>query len=155
MSTLLLRLVRPPQVRRCFSTTPVLRRTRIYTSIRNEFDLHTALRLSTTANTPLITLWTTSYCPSCRSVKAQLEKMFEDRGDELPDLRFVEVELDAQGGNVAELGSRYMVGPPPTSPLLLSLSTPHLHMWGWRTFFMFDNIPERAAGRLWRLSSGR
>jgi hypothetical protein len=100
------RLVLP---RRGFSTARSLQQVRIYTPVRNTGDFHTALRTSTTANTPLITLFTASYCPSCRVVKAALEKHFKERGDAAPDLQYAEVELDAQGGGVEELGSRYMV----------------------------------------------
>lgn len=98
-----------------FSTSPPTPQpVRVYTPIRNTGDFHTALRLSTTANAPLITLWTASYCPSCRTVKRELEKLFAERGGsagsmEAKDLQYVEVELDAQGGGVDELGVRYMV----------------------------------------------
>jgi hypothetical protein len=94
---------------RVFHAGSILQKARIYDSVRNENDFHTALRLSTQINTPLITLWMASYCPSCRTVRPRLLELLANRGDMDPDVQYVEVELDAQGGGVGELGSRYMV----------------------------------------------
>lgn len=96
-------------LRRSFYTSAPCQRVRIYDSIRNQGDFHTALRLSTTANVPLITIWTAGYCPSCRTVEPRIREILESRPDDAPDLQYVEVKLDAQGGEVQELGLRYMV----------------------------------------------
>lgn len=94
---------------RGFSSTPTPAAVRIFDPITRRDDFHTTTRLATTANTPLIAFWTASFCPSCRSIKPKIMEYLENRDEGLPDIMFCEVELDAQGGNVAELGGRYMV----------------------------------------------
>ncbi|KAL7276011.1 hypothetical protein RUND412_001006 [Rhizina undulata] len=103
------------QSTRSFSAAAAARgKSRIYDSIRNEGDFHTALRLTTAANIPLITMWTASYCPTCKTVGPLLEDIVEKRGGDRDPVGLALVEVDAQGGNVGELAMRYMIRSLPT-----------------------------------------
>lgn len=84
----------------------------LHNSVRSPADLDTLLLLSASSRIPLITLWTASWCPSCRTVLPLVQSMIEDEGaGELPDgsgsVGFAEVEFDAPGNE--ELAGRYLV----------------------------------------------
>ncbi|KAF8545333.1 hypothetical protein BDD12DRAFT_811385 [Trichophaea hybrida] len=116
MRTSSFHLLIPKQLKyiRTFHVGSALQKVRIYDSVRNQNDFHSALRLSIQANTPLITIWTASYCLSCRTIRPRLLELLENRDDMDPDIQYVEVELDSQGGRMGELGSRYMINSLPT-----------------------------------------
>ncbi|KAI8942286.1 hypothetical protein NX059_000365 [Plenodomus lindquistii] len=86
---------------------------RIYDPIRTPSDLHTLLLTTASTNTPLITLWTTSFCASCASIKPHLLSLLQDEkiGEAEGGLAFVEVPID--GSLVGDLGVRYRVGSVP------------------------------------------
>ncbi|KAI9837129.1 MAG: hypothetical protein M1837_003125 [Sclerophora amabilis] len=108
-------------------------RVKHHVQIRNPSDLSTLLLLSSSSGIPLITLWTASWCPSCRVVSPLLRQLVdapgaggEDRLDGsgggdvdgggaresgLP-VSYVEVELDAP--EIGDLGMRYMITSIPT-----------------------------------------
>jgi thiol-disulfide isomerase/thioredoxin len=77
--------------------------------IRNEGDFHTALRLSAAANIPMITYWTASYCPPCRTVKPLLHELLQQGGRRGWNLQYAEVEVDAPEPYMSELAMRYGV----------------------------------------------
>ncbi|KAI5840378.1 hypothetical protein DFP73DRAFT_178176 [Morchella snyderi] len=100
-------LVRP-HMRTLTASTNALNN-RIYDPVRNDPDFHTLLRLATTTSTPLLTLWTASYCSSCRAIKPLLSEILERRN---VGVGFAEVELDAPG--MVDVGMRYTVNKVPT-----------------------------------------
>ena len=83
-------------------------------SVRNANSLYTYLSLSTASDVPLLTLWTASWCPSCRAVEPLLRSLIlearvgEDRGG----VNYVPVEFDAP--DAAGLASDYMITAIPT-----------------------------------------
>ncbi|KAI5820166.1 hypothetical protein BZA77DRAFT_341399 [Pyronema omphalodes] len=76
---------------------------RIFDPITRNDDFHTTTRLSTTANTP----------PNHLLDRILLSLMSEYQAED-PGVMFCEVELDAMGGNIAELAGRYMISTLPT-----------------------------------------
>ncbi|KAI5778920.1 hypothetical protein EDC01DRAFT_672659 [Geopyxis carbonaria] len=108
---MILRTLRLPLQRRFNSSAAAASKARLYDPIENAHDFHTALRLSTTANAPLVTLWTASYCPSCRAVAPTVAAALKETAH---GVQFAEVRLDAQGGDMGELGLRHMIRSLPT-----------------------------------------
>lgn len=89
-------------------------------SVRNQDQFHTYLQLSSTARQPLLTLWTTSYCPTCKHVAPLLRRLVEAEqvgAAEGGGVSFVEVEYDAPDLMAAGLGLTYMIN---SVPALLS-----------------------------------
>ena len=81
-------------------------------SVRTKNDFQTLIALSTSSNIPLITFWTTSWCPTCKIAGPLIRDIIES-----PDGRylsgdvkvgFAEVEVDAPDVGYG-LGARYMV----------------------------------------------
>ena len=103
-----------PFPRRFSSTRPSAGHNRIYQSIRSPTDLDTLLLSSTSSSTPLITLFTASWCPSCKHVLPLVQRLIERDGvgEDKGGLGFAEIEFDAPGNE--ELGMRYMVRSLPT-----------------------------------------
>ncbi|KAG0638036.1 hypothetical protein HOY80DRAFT_1049251 [Tuber brumale] len=97
------RTPRPPRISN-FHTSQTHSQSRTYDSVRSTDTFHTLLLTHTASSTPLITYWTTSYCPACRVVKPLLWRAVEQSSN--GKIGLVEVELDAPG-DVAELGLRY------------------------------------------------
>ncbi|PWW78331.1 hypothetical protein C7212DRAFT_323693 [Tuber magnatum] len=109
LQTRTLRLPLPHRVS-SFHTSQTLSQPRIYDSVRSTDTFHTLLLTHTTSSTPLITYWTTSYCPACRVVKPLLWRAVEGSNEKIG---LAEVELDAPG-DVGELGLRYSIHKVPT-----------------------------------------
>lgn len=67
------------------------------------------LLLSASNRVPFITLWTASWCPSCRTVSPLLKELIEqDRiGEEEGGVSYAEVEIDSP--DIGDLPMRYMV----------------------------------------------
>ena len=73
---------------------------RIYTPIRNPASLHETILLSTSSRVPLITYWTASYCPPCKTISPLLNKILTSTTPPCPvdpenKIKFAEVEFDA------------------------------------------------------------
>ncbi|KAM7220049.1 hypothetical protein V8F06_004563 [Rhypophila decipiens] len=87
----------------------------VYASVRNLDQFHTYQLLSASARTPLLTLWTTSYCPTCRVVSPLLKELVESGvGEAEGGVAYCEVEYDAPDVMTAGLGLTYMINSIPT-----------------------------------------
>lgn len=121
-SSIPLRLLRSqPAARstRQFSTsTPFQARNRIYPStVRNEDELTTLLLMSASTRVPLITLWMTRWCGSCKIVSPMLREIIEQDGigEAQGGVSFVEVEMDSPDlGGMGGIPMRYMINSIPT-----------------------------------------
>lgn len=78
-------------------------------SIRAPADLDSLTLLSASSKIPLITLWTASWCASCKAVLPVIKEVIEEEGigEREGSVGFAEVEFDAPDN--VELGMRYMV----------------------------------------------
>ncbi|KAK3331084.1 hypothetical protein B0H66DRAFT_88198 [Apodospora peruviana] len=93
-------------------------RNQVYASVRNLDQFHTYQLLSASSRTPLLTLWTTSYCPTCRTVAPLIQSIIEAGvGEAEGGVGYCEVEYDAPDLMAAGLGLTYMIN---TVPTLLS-----------------------------------
>ncbi|KAL8758751.1 MAG: hypothetical protein Q9199_001226, partial [Rusavskia elegans] len=65
--------------------------------VRSESELSSLLQLSTTNKTPLITLWTASWCSSCRTIRPFLADLIERDalGEIHGGVAYAEVEMDS------------------------------------------------------------
>ncbi|KAI1427225.1 hypothetical protein F5Y12DRAFT_179269 [Xylaria sp. FL1777] len=91
----------------------------IYASVRRPADFHTYQLLSTSARTPLLTLWTTSWCSTCRAVAPLVRSLVEAGvGEPEGGVAFCVVEYDAPdimaGDGVDRLGTTYVITSIPT-----------------------------------------
>ncbi|KAI0547546.1 hypothetical protein F4679DRAFT_361040 [Xylaria curta] len=107
------------RVTRSFSMSPALRaKNQIYASVRRPEDFHTYQLLSSSARTPLITLWTTSWCGTCRVVGPLIKSLVESGiGEQEGGVAFCTVEYDApdiMSGSGGGLGMTYMITSIPT-----------------------------------------
>ncbi|KAL8687597.1 MAG: hypothetical protein Q9218_006276 [Villophora microphyllina] len=82
--------------------------------VRSSEELSSLLLLSSTNRTPLITLWTASWCSSCRAIKPLLLSLIEEEsiGEREGGVGYAEVEIDSP--NIGPLASRYFVNSIPT-----------------------------------------
>ena len=77
-------------------------------SIRSEQDFNNLTLLSASSRQTLITLWTASWCPSCRIIRPLVKEAIESGvGEEQGGVGFAEVEIDAPDNK--GLGLRYFV----------------------------------------------
>jgi thiol-disulfide isomerase/thioredoxin len=60
-------------------------------SVRNTDTLQTYLSTASSSRIPLLTLWTASYCPSCRTVAPLIRSLVEEEGG----VGLAEIEFDA------------------------------------------------------------
>ncbi|KAB5559837.1 hypothetical protein GE09DRAFT_70564 [Coniochaeta sp. 2T2.1] len=102
--------------RALLSTTRKLQaKNQIFDNVRNLDQFHTYQLLSSSSRTPLLTLWTTSYCSTCRTVSPLLKSLVESGvGEEEGGVGFCEVEYDAPDVMSAGLGLTYMINSVPT-----------------------------------------
>ncbi|KAK5133346.1 hypothetical protein LTR08_007780 [Meristemomyces frigidus] len=105
--------------RRTFTTTtPTLTRNRIYPdTVRHEDILSTLILFSASTRVPLITLWMTNWCPSCKVVSPLIRELIEkDRvGEAEGGVSFVEVEMDSPDlGGLGGLPLQYGINNMPT-----------------------------------------
>ncbi|KAI0008663.1 hypothetical protein F4779DRAFT_628354 [Xylariaceae sp. FL0662B] len=110
-------LRRPPSLRvRTFSTSRSLcASNRIFTSVRRPDDFHTYQLLSSSSRTPLIALWTTSWCATCHVVAPLLKSVIESGvGEAEGGVGYCEVEYDAPDVMGDGLGMTYMITSIPT-----------------------------------------
>ena len=84
-------------------------------SVRKPDDFHTYQLLSSSARTPLITLWTTSWCSTCRVVAPMLQSLIESGvGEAEGGVGYCTVEYDAPDIMSAGFGMTYMITSIPT-----------------------------------------
>ncbi|KAK8040417.1 Thioredoxin-like protein [Apiospora marii] len=105
------------QQRAAFSTSRQHNaRNQIYDTVRNPAAFQTYLQLSTSSRTPLLTLWTTSWCGTCRTVKPLLEELVGSArvGEAEGGVGLVEVEVDAPDIMAENMGLTYMITSIPT-----------------------------------------
>ncbi|KAG5951800.1 hypothetical protein E4U57_006615 [Claviceps arundinis] len=102
------------------SIGPRLRKNQIYDPVRNPNSLTTYLSLSSSSRTPLLTLWTTSYCPTCHRVLPLLQSLLERGvGEPQGGVAFAPIEFDSpdmgSGSSFSEsLPMTYMITAVPT-----------------------------------------
>lgn len=83
--------------------------------VRNLDQFHTYQLLSSSARTPLLTLWTTSYCSTCRVIAPLLQELVEHGvGEAEGGVGYCTVEYDAPDVMTANLGLTYMINSIPT-----------------------------------------
>ncbi|KAK0669525.1 hypothetical protein QBC41DRAFT_319475 [Cercophora samala] len=99
-----------------FSTSPkVDAKNQVYASVRNLDQFHTYQLLSASSRTPLLTMWTASYCPTCRVVEPLIRELVESGvGEAEGGVGYCEVEYDAPDVMSAGLGMTYMINALPT-----------------------------------------
>ncbi|OTB07297.1 hypothetical protein M426DRAFT_317982 [Hypoxylon sp. CI-4A] len=101
---------------RAFSVSRHLKATnQIYTTVRRPDDLHTYQLLSSSSRTPLITLWTTSWCATCHVVAPLIKSVIESGVGEVEGgVGYCEVQYDAPDIMSGNLGMDYMINSVPT-----------------------------------------
>ena len=107
------------QTVRCLSSTPAtLAKNRVYPNrIRREDELSTLTLMSASSRVPLITLWMTTWCQTCKVVSPLVQELIEKEGvgEDQGGLSFVEVEMDSPDlGGLAGIGTRYGINSIPT-----------------------------------------
>lgn len=120
--SLALRMLRASPTRnatRQFSTTRASQaKNRIFPApVRSEDELQTLLLMSASTRTPLLTLWKTNWCSSCKIVAPLIRESVEKDGigEEEGGVSFVEVEMDSPDlGGVGGIPLRYMINSIPT-----------------------------------------
>ncbi|KAK5122719.1 hypothetical protein LTR85_003634 [Meristemomyces frigidus] len=104
--------------KRTFSTTRALTKNRIYpTTIRREEELQTLTLMSASSRVPLITMWMTNWCQSCKVVSPLMKELIEEEGvgEAEGGVAYVEVEMDSPDlGGVGGLALRYGINSMPT-----------------------------------------
>ncbi|GAB7346774.1 hypothetical protein MBLNU459_g1875t1 [Dothideomycetes sp. NU459] len=95
------------------STAPKSARNRIYNSVRTEEEFESLNLLSASSRVPLITLWSASWCPSCKVVSPIIKELIESGvGEAQGTVSFAEIEMDAP--TLGSLGMRYQITSMPT-----------------------------------------
>lgn len=83
--------------------------------VRNADQFYTYQLLSSSSRAPLITLWTTSWCPSCRTIEPLLRGLVESGvGQAEGGVSYCSVEYDAPDIMGAGFGLKYMINSVPT-----------------------------------------
>ncbi|WPH04181.1 thioredoxin, mitochondrial [Acrodontium crateriforme] len=108
-----------PTTARFFSSTPrSAAKNRIYPStVRSESELQTLVLMSANSRTPLITMWMTNWCSSCKVISPMMRSLLIDEGvgEAEGGISFVEVEMDSPDmGGMSGLGLRYGINSMPT-----------------------------------------
>ncbi|MCJ1447650.1 MAG: hypothetical protein MMC23_008161 [Stictis urceolatum] len=82
--------------------------------VRDPNTLSTLIQTSSSSAQPLLTLWTASWCSTCRQILPLIQDLIEKEkvGEAHGGVGFVEVEYDAPGNE--EGGMRYMINSVPT-----------------------------------------
>ncbi|KAL8381091.1 hypothetical protein RB595_005396 [Gaeumannomyces hyphopodioides] len=99
-----------------FSTArPNKAKNQVFSPIRNPDTFGTHILLSSSARTPLVTLWTTSWCPSCKAVAPLLQSIVESGvGEAEGGVAYAPVEFDSPDMQRANLALDYMITSVPT-----------------------------------------
>lgn len=119
LSTRMLRGMPAQRSIRTFSSTAASQaKNRIFPApVRSEDELQTLLLMSASSRTPLLTLWKTNWCSSCKVVSPLLRELVEKDGigEEEGGVSYVEVEMDSPDlGGVGGVPMRYMINSIPT-----------------------------------------
>ncbi|KAF7535949.1 hypothetical protein G7054_g4937 [Neopestalotiopsis clavispora] len=87
----------------------------IHNPVRKLDDLHSYILLSSSARAPLITLWTTNWCATCKVVSPLLRELIESGvGEAEGGVHFAAVEYDCPDIMSDGLGMTYMITSIPT-----------------------------------------
>jgi thiol-disulfide isomerase/thioredoxin len=101
-----------------FSTSRKMLKNRIYPStIRSESELETLTLMSASTRTPLITLWMTNWCASCKTISPLIRSLVQDDkiGESQGCVSYAEVEMDSPDmGGLGGLPLRYGINSIPT-----------------------------------------
>lgn len=99
---------------RLLSTTPPkFGNNRIFDPVRSPSDFDTLNLLAASNRTALITLWTASWCPSCRILAPLVRQLVEEGvGEEQGGVGLAEIEFDSP--NLGDVAGRYMITSIPT-----------------------------------------
>lgn len=82
-------------------------------SVRSTDRFHTYLSLSVSSRQPLLTLWTASWCPTCRTIAPAIRALIESGvGEAEGGVAYAPVEFDAP--DAAGLAMTYMITAVPT-----------------------------------------
>jgi len=83
--------------------------------VRRPDDFSSYLLLSTSSRAPLLTLWTASYCRTCKQVSPLLHELISQGvGEEEGGVSFCEVEFDAPDIMGSGLAMTYLITSMPT-----------------------------------------
>ncbi|KAG9583189.1 hypothetical protein KCU77_g12845, partial [Aureobasidium melanogenum] len=86
---------------------------RLYNSVRYEDEFETLNLLSASSRIPLITLWSASWCPSCKVISPLLRELIKEGvGEAQGGVSYAEIELDSP--TLGGLAMRYQVNSLPT-----------------------------------------
>ncbi|KAL5587398.1 hypothetical protein FOVSG1_012534 [Fusarium oxysporum f. sp. vasinfectum] len=99
------------------STTSRQAKNQIYAPIRNNDSFSTYLSLSTSSRTPLLTLWTASWCSTCKVVSPLIRDLVESGvGEEEGGVSLATVEFDSPDimSGSPNLAMTYMITSIPT-----------------------------------------
>ncbi|WAO86782.1 Thioredoxin domain-containing protein [Fusarium falciforme] len=113
-------LAKPPprMISRALSTTtPQQAKNHIYAPIRNNDSFSTYLSLSTSSRTPLLTLWTASWCSTCKVVSPLIRELVESGvGEDEGGVSLAMVEFDSPDimSGSPNLAMTYMITSIPT-----------------------------------------
>ncbi|MCJ1423306.1 hypothetical protein MMC29_001188 [Sticta canariensis] len=131
-------------LRQFTATIPRTTPNRLFSPVRSEDEFRTLLLLSASSDQPLVTLWTASFCPSCRIILPLLHDAIEKEGvgESEGGVGFAEVEVDAPG--MMRLGTEYFINSMPT---LLSFSRQEAQLGTKVT--SVDEMKDREFLRLW------
>ncbi|KAM0246788.1 hypothetical protein ACHAQJ_010100 [Trichoderma viride] len=121
--------------RRLLSTSASLAKNQVFDPIRSPTSFTKHLSLSTSLGIPLLTLWSTSWCPSCRTIEPLLRSLISSGvGEPEGGVLFAPVQFDAP-----EMMSTSAPGPP-LSFLYAITSAP--------TLLSFDGGEARTSSRV-------
>lgn len=105
-----------PVPRRAFSASQQLQGSNvIHNPVRRPDDLHTYILLSSSARAPLLTLWTTNWCATCKVVSPLLHELVSSGvGEAEGGVHLCAVEYDCPDIMSGGLGVTYMINGIPT-----------------------------------------
>ncbi|KAK6445903.1 hypothetical protein ACSS6W_000658 [Trichoderma asperelloides] len=104
--------------RRLFSASAArLANNQVFDSIRTPASFNSQLSLSTSLGIPLLTLWSTAWCPSCRTIEPLLRSLVSSGvGEQEGGVLFAPVQFDTPEmmSTPIPLASRYSITSTPT-----------------------------------------
>ncbi|KAI1472269.1 uncharacterized protein F4812DRAFT_454084 [Daldinia caldariorum] len=104
-----------PQMRIFSSSQPLSAPNQVFSPVRRPEDFHTYQLLSSSSRTPLLTLWTTSWCSTCHVVAPLIKSVIESGvGEAEGGVGYCEVQYDAPDVMSSSLGMDFMVTSIPT-----------------------------------------